>query len=112
MSKTINLLVFCQLCQKFLRELYLHRCLIFSNSILSKHQCCFQKGYSTQQCLLSLLKKWKYVFDEGKGFGALLTDFSEVLDSLDYELLIEKLYADGYSLPELKLVHDYLSHIT
>lgn len=57
-----------------------------------------------------MLKKWKYVFDEGKGFGALLTDFSEVLDSLDYELLIAKLYADGYSLPELTLVHHYLSH--
>ena len=43
-------------------------------------------------------------------FGALLTDLSKAFDCLDNELLIAKLNAYGFSLPALKLVHDYLSN--
>ena len=42
-------------------------------------------------------------------FGALLTDLSKAFDCLDHELLIAKLNAYGFSLPALRLVHDYLS---
>ena len=45
------------------------------DNIFSKFQCSFRKGYSTQQCLLALIEKWKYAVDKGKSFGALLTDF-------------------------------------
>ena len=31
----------------------------FFEDILSKHKCGFRKGFSTQQCLLTLSKKWK-----------------------------------------------------
>ena len=31
----------------------------FFEDIFSKHQCCFKKGFSTQQCLLTFLTKWK-----------------------------------------------------
>ena len=44
-----------------------------------------------------------------KVFGALLTDLSKAFDSLNHELLIAKLNAYGFTLPALKLVHDYLS---
>ena len=40
----------------------------------------------------------------------LLTDLSKAFDCLDHELLIAKLNAYGFSLPALKLVHDYLSN--
>ena len=43
-------------------------------------------------------------------FGALLTDLSKAFDCLDHELLIAKLNPYGFSLPALKLVHDYLSN--
>ena len=43
-------------------------------------------------------------------FGALLTDLSKTCDCLVYKLLITKLNAYGFSLPALKLVHDYLSN--
>ena len=39
----------------------------------------------------------------------MLTDFSKAFDCLNHELLIAKLNAYGFSLPGLKLVHDYLS---
>ena len=43
-------------------------------------------------------------------FGALLTDLAKAFYCLDHELLIAKLNAYGFSLPALKLVHDYLSN--
>ena len=69
----------------------------------------FWKGYSTQQCLLALLEKWERAVDSGQMFGALLTDI-KAFDCLHHELLIAKLNAYGFSLPALKLVHDYLSN--
>ena len=82
----------------------------FFDNFLSKQQCGFRKGYSTQQCLLALLEKWKRAVDSGQMFGALLTDLSKAFDCLDHELLIAKLNAYGFSLPALKLVYDYLSN--
>ena len=43
-------------------------------------------------------------------FGSLLTDLSKTFDCPDHELVIAKLNAHGFSLPALKLVHDYLSN--
>ena len=82
----------------------------FFDNFLSKQQYGFRKGYSTQQCLFALLEKWKRAVDSGQMFGALLTDLSKTFDCLDHELLIAKLNAYGFSLPALKLVHDYLSN--
>ena len=57
-----------------------------------------------------MLEKWKRSVDIGKAFGALLTDLSKAFDCLEHELLIAKLDANGFSLPALRLIHDYLSH--
>ena len=43
-------------------------------------------------------------------FGALLTDLSKAFYCLDHQLLIAKFNAYGFSLPALKLTHDYLSN--
>ena len=67
---------------------------------MSKQQCGFRKGYSTQQYLLALLEKWKRATDSGQMFGALLTDLSRAFDCLDHELLIAKLHAYGFGLPD------------
>ena len=57
-----------------------------------------------------MLEKWKRSIDNGKSFGALLTDLSKAFDCLDHELLIAKLNAYGFHLSALKLIHDYLSN--
>ena len=80
------------------------------DKFLSKQQCGFPKGYSTQQCLLALLEKWKRAVDSGQMFGVFLTDLSKAFDCLDHELLIAKFNANGFSLRALKLVHDYFSN--
>ena len=46
----------------------------FFKNILSKFQCGFRKGYSTQHCLLIILEKWELTVDNNEAFGALLTD--------------------------------------
>ena len=82
----------------------------FFEDIFNKQQCVFRKGYNIQQCLLKMLEKWKRPVDEGKVFGALLTDLSKAFGCLDHELLIAKLNAYGFSLPALRLINDYLSN--
>ena len=57
-----------------------------------------------------MLEKWKRSVDSGKAFGALLTDLYKAFDCLDHGLLIAKVNASRFSLPALRLIHDYLSH--
>ena len=57
----------------------------------------------------SLLEKWKAAVDKGTVFGALLTDLPKAFDCLNHEPLVAKLNVYGFTLPALKLVHDYLS---
>ena len=65
-----------------------------------------------QQCgfLLSMIEKWKSVVDKAKYFGALLTDLSKTFDCIYYELILAKLYAYGFSLRALRLIHSYLTN--
>ena len=79
-------------------------------SFLSKHQCGFREGYSTQHCLLFMLKKWKRAVDNGKVFGILLTDLSKAFDCLSHERLLAKLDAYGFSISALRLIHSYLAN--
>ena len=83
---------------------------VYFDKFSSDQRCGFQIGYSTQHCLLNLLEKWKNYVDKGKSFGALLTDLSKAFDCLDHELLTAKLNAYGFTLPALRLIHDYLSN--
>ena len=82
----------------------------YMKPFLTKYQCGFRQGYSTQHCLLSMLEKWKRAVDNGKVFGILLTDLSKTFDCLSHELLLAKLHAYGFSLSALRLIHSYLTN--
>ena len=79
----------------------------YMNDFLSKFQCGFRKGYSTQYCLLALLEKFKSAIDKGNFFAALITDLSKAFDCLSHELLLAKLHAYGFSFSALRFVRSY-----
>ena len=59
-----------------------------------------------------IIRKMEASRYSGQMFGALLTDLSKAFDCLDHKLLTAKPNGYGFSLPALKLVHDYLSNKT
>ena len=81
----------------------------FMDSLLSKYQCGFRRGFSAQDYLLAMLEKFKSSVDNGKVFGVLLTDLSRELDCLLHELIITKLNAYRLSVSALKLMQSYIS---
>ena len=83
---------------------------VYFDKSLSDQQYGFQKGCRMQHCLLNLLEIWKNSVDKDKVFGALVTDISKAFDCFNYELLTAKRSAYGFTLPALRLIHDYLSN--
>ena len=81
----------------------------YFDNILSKYQFGYRKGYSAQQCLISMIEQFKSCLDRGNLFGAILTDLSKAFDCIPYDLLIAKLSAYGLDLPSLRLLNSYLS---
>ena len=70
----------------------------YFHNILSKYQFGFRQGYSSQQCLLVLIEKWKKSLDKGIKYGALLTDLLKTFDCLLHDLLVTKLHAYGFEI--------------
>ena len=58
---------------------------------------------------MSLIEKWKKELDHKDYAGAILMDLSKAYDTNNHELLIEKLYAYGFSKDALKLINSYMS---
>ena len=80
-----------------------------TNSILSKTQCSFRKGYSTQYSIIAMIKKWRRNLDQGGICGALFTDLSRAFDCLVHDFILAKLEAYGFSYEPLKLINSYLT---
>ena len=59
---------------------------LFFDSLLSKYQCGFCRGYNAQHSLITLIEKWKKSVDNGGTFGELLTNLSKAFDCLPVEL--------------------------
>ena len=81
----------------------------YMNTILSKYQCGFRKGISTQHSLIAMIEQWSKTLDEGGACGALLTDLSKAFDCMKHDLIIVKLHAYGFYTQSLKLINSYLS---
>ena len=77
---------------------------------LSKQQCGFRQGFSTQHCLLAMTEQWRKYLDKNGVNGALLTDLSKAFDCLLHDLLIAKLAAYGFDYEFSTLIQSYLSN--
>ena len=56
-----------------------------------------------------LLGKWKKILDDKGYAGIVLMDLSKAFDTINYELLIAKLHAYGFTKEALTLIGGYLS---
>ena len=81
----------------------------YFNDIFSKYQCGFRKGFSAQNCLLAMREKWRNSMNQGKFFGALLTDLSKAFDCLPHDLLAAKVSAYGFDNNSTRFLFDYLT---
>ena len=81
----------------------------YFDSVFSKFQCGFRKGFNAQHCLLTMVEKWRKTLDEGVETGAVLTDLFKAFDCIDHNLLITKLYAYGFEKRSLEFIHSYLT---
>ena len=82
----------------------------YFNHILSKWQCGFRKGFSTQHCLLVMTEKLRKCLDKGGISGAILTDLSKAFDCILHDLLIAKLAAYGFDYQSLRIMESFLSN--
>ena len=78
------------------------------DDILSNYQCGFRKEFSSQQCLIVLVKKWKKIRDNRGSFAAILTDLSKAFDCLLHNLVIAKLRVYRSDMASLKVIYNYL----
>ena len=56
----------------------------YFDSLSSKFQCGFRKGFNAQHCLLTMVEKWRKTLGEGGETGAVLTDLSKAFDCIDH----------------------------
>ena len=81
----------------------------YFDSVFSKFQCVFRKGFNAQHCLLTMVEKWRKTLDEDGETGAVLTNLIKAFDFMDHNLFIVKLNAYGFEKSSLEFIHCYLT---
>ena len=81
----------------------------YFDTLFSKFQCGFRKGFNAQHCLLAMIEKWRKTLDKGGETGAVLTDLSKAFDCIDHNLFIAKLDAYGFKKQSIDFLHSYLT---
>ena len=80
-----------------------------SQTIFSKFQCGFRKGFNTQLCLLAMIEKSRKTLDGGGETWAILTDLFKAFDCIDHNLLIAKLNVYGFKKQSINFI--YFIHV-
>ena len=81
------------------------------NNILYDFQSGFRKKYSTDSCLSFLTDKISTGFDSGLFTGMILIDLQKAFDTIDHELLLEKMVFLGFSIEVINWFRSYISNI-
>ena len=98
-SKLFERIVFNQLYQ------YLNR-----NSLLYKSQSGFRELFSTTSCLLVNVDDWYKGIDTGYYIGSVFIDLKKAFDTVDQDILCEKLIHNGIRHREIEWFRSYLSN--
>ena len=77
--------------------------------VLYNYQSDFRGNYSTNLCLFFLTDKVLKEFDKGLLTGMILIDLQTAFDTIDHEILLQKLKAIKFSESTIKWFKSYLS---
>ena len=81
-------------------------------NILYKYQSGFRTKHSTDLCLSYLNDKILKGFDNGLFTGMILIDLQKAFDTIDHNILLEKLKAVGFCDDTVNWLHSYLTDRT
>jgi retron-type reverse transcriptase len=79
-----------------------------TKKILSKHQYGFRRNRSTEHAFLELTDKISKAMDESKHTMGIFLDLSKAFDTVNFEILLEKLQHYGIRGICLQWFKDYL----
>ena len=79
-----------------------------SSNILCRYQSGFRKNYSTDLCLSYLCDKVSKGFDSGLVTGMILIDLQKAFDTINHEILLDKMQCIGFSKKTINWFKSYL----
>ena len=80
------------------------------NNLLFRKQFGFRKGHSTDQALIKLIDSIYVSFNQNKYILGVFIDLSKAFDTVDHNILIDKLNFHGIKNNSLKWFSSYLSN--
>ena len=100
------------LLNKIFEKLLYHRLYKFlhKHNVLYKYQFGFRKGYSTTMALIEILNNIKIAIDNNKFVCGIFLDLTKAFDTVDHQILLDKLHHYGVRGQTNNLFKSYLSN--
>ena len=104
----IDASVFFQIYQKIYKRCIQTQLNEYFANFLSKFQCDFRQGFSSQYFHFVMMEKLRKIKDQKGVFAAVFTDWSKTFHCIRNPLVIAKLSAYGFDIKSIAFISAYL----